>query len=148
MATNIAEPLPHALFEHVGELDDAKHPGGLTDPLADHQRGAAGAGDAVDELAGLRRDRAVLAHPGDHRAGRALAHLPATVRCGQVHTGHPGLRGERHDPGVPQLTLAALAQAVRLLGEHDDRAALGRLVGQAGQLRCVSQLPLRDTGQR
>ena len=41
----------------------------------------------------------------------------------------------------------ALAQPV-LLGEHDDRAALGRLVGQRGQLRGLGQLGLGDARHR
>ena len=40
------------------------------------------------------------------------------------------------------------AQAVLLLGQHDDRAALGRLVGQAGELRRVGQLALAHAGHR
>ena len=36
----------------------------------------------------------------------------------------------------------AAAQAVLLLGQHDDGAALGRLVGQAGELRRVGQFAL------
>ncbi len=35
-----------------------------------------------------------------------------------------------------------LAEAEPLLGEHDDAASLGRLVGQRGELRRVGQ-PLR-----
>ena len=34
----------------------------------------------------------------------------------------------------------APAQAVLLLGQHDDAAPLGRLVGQRGQLRQLGQL--------
>ena len=43
-----------------------------------------------------------------------------------------------------ELVLAelALAQPEPLLGEHDDRAALGRLVGERGELRDLGQLAL------
>ena len=41
--------------------------------------------------------------------------------------------------GADQL---ALAQAVAVLGQHDDRAALGRLVGEARELRGVGELLL------
>ena len=41
---------------------------------------------------------------------------------------------------VRQLARVPLAQAVRGLGQHDDRAALRGLVGQAGQLGGVGQL--------
>ena len=67
---------------------------------------------------------------------------------GEVDPAHPGLRGERHEVRVVQLAGRALAQAVRGLGEHDDRAALGGLVGEAGQLRRVRELVGRDTGDR
>ncbi len=42
----------------------------------------------------------------------------------------------------------ALAQLEALLGEHDDAAALGRLIGQRGKLRGVGQLLLRDARRR
>ena len=38
----------------------------------------------------------------------------------------------------------ALAQAVLLLGQHDDAAAFGRLVGERGELRRVGELLDRD----
>ncbi len=40
--------------------------------------------------------------------------------------------------------LVALAQAEALLGEDHDRAALGRLVGERGELRGLGQLALAD----
>jgi hypothetical protein len=36
--------------------------------------------------------------------------------------------------------MSRLADAVLLLGQHDDRAALGRLVGERGELRRVGEL--------
>ena len=41
---------------------------------------------------------------------------------------------------APQLVDVAAAEAVLLLGQHDDAAAFGRLVGQRGELRRVGQL--------
>ena len=38
-----------------------------------------------------------------------------------------------------QLVDVAAAQAVLLLGQHDDAAAFGRFVGQRGELRRVGQ---------
>ena len=38
----------------------------------------------------------------------------------------------------------ALADAEALLGQHDDRASFGRLVGQRRQLRDLGQLALVD----
>ena len=42
----------------------------------------------------------------------------------------------------------AAADAVLLLGQHDDRPALGRLVGQRRELRGVGQLASLDARQR
>ena len=42
----------------------------------------------------------------------------------------------------------AAADAVLLLGEHDDRAPFGRLVGERGELRRVGQLRLGHAAQR
>jgi hypothetical protein len=42
----------------------------------------------------------------------------------------------------------ALAQVELLLGQHDDAAALGRLVGQRGELRGVGQRCLGHAGRR
>ena len=42
----------------------------------------------------------------------------------------------------------AAADAVLLLGQHHDRAALRRLVGQRGELRRIGQLLLADAAQR
>ena len=41
---------------------------------------------------------------------------------------------------APELVDVALAQAVLLLGQHDDAAAFGRFVGQRGELRGVGQI--------
>ena len=78
-------------------------------------------------------------HVGLDRVGRALADLAPV----QVDAAHPRLRGERHEAWRPSLLDVALAEAVLLLGQHDDAAALRRLVGERGELRRVGQLPLR-----
>ena len=43
---------------------------------------------------------------------------------------------------APSSLDVAAADAVFLLGEHDDGAAFGRLVGKRGELRGVGKLPL------
>ena len=43
---------------------------------------------------------------------------------------------------------APLAQAELLLGEHDDRAALGRLVGEGSELRDLGEVELLDARER
>ena len=65
-----------------------------------------------------------------------LAHAAAV----EIDAAHAGLRGEGDEVGVMLGDLAA-ADAVLLLGEDDDGAALGGLVGEAGELRRVGQLP-------
>ena len=51
-------------------------------------------------------------------------------------------RGAERDELV--LAELALAQVEALLREHDDRAALGRLVGERGELRDLGELALLD----
>ena len=63
--------------------------------------------------------------------------IDATVL--EVDAAHAGLRGEGDERRADEL---ALADAVALLGEHDDRAAFGRLVGEARELRGVGELLL------
>ena len=45
--------------------------------------------------------------------------------------------GTKVAPSAPQV---ALAQIEALLGEHDDAAPFGRLVGERGELRGIGQL--------
>ena len=138
-AAQLVEPLPHALLDDVLEVDDAQDPGALGVLDGHQQRGAAGLGDPVGERAGVLGDRAaLLLDPGDDRTGRALADLAPV----DVDARHPGLGGEGDPLGAGQLALVALAQAVLLLRQDDDGAALGRLVGQRGQLGGVGELGL------
>ena len=67
------------------------------------------------------------------------------LRPSDVDAAHARLRGERDELGAVQL---AAAEAVALLGEDDDRAPLGRLVGEARELGRVGELLLRDAGSR
>ena len=50
--------------------------------------------------------------------------------------------------GTSVAPTSSRSQAVALLGQHDDRAAFGRLVGQARELRGVGQLLLGDAVDR
>ncbi len=86
-------------------------------------------------------DPAFLDDPPLDRVGRAFADDAA----GDVDARHAGLRGEGHELRVAEL---ALAQPEPVLGEHDDRAALRSLVGQARELRGLGQRRLVDTGHR
>ena len=69
--------------------------------------------------------------------GRALADHAAV----EVDAAHPRRRRERDELVLAEL---ALAQVEALLREHDDRAALRRLVGERGELRDLGQLALLD----
>ncbi len=123
-------------------MDDTQDPGTVRVLAGHQQRGAAGLRDAVGERLRVRGDAAApFPHPGDDRSARALADLAAV----HVHTRHPGLGGERHPRGVGELALVTLAQAVLLLGENHHGPALGRLVGQRGELGGVGQFGLRHT---
>ena len=84
------------------------------------------------------------ARPAIDRVGGALAQ----PRAVHVDAAHARLRGEGHEArrscGGDHLVLAEPV----LLGQHDDRAALGRLVGQRDELRGLGELGLGDAGHR
>ena len=133
------EALAHAVLDDVLELDHAEH---LVVARDGERRGAL-AGDAVELGLELRRRlAALLADPAQDRVAGALAQAGAVV----VDAAHARLGGERDEAGVERGQLV-LADAV-LLGEHDDRAALGRLVGERRHLRRLGQLALGDAGHR
>jgi hypothetical protein len=67
--------------------------------------------------------------------------------CADLDAAHAALRGEGNEVGA-QLGEIAAANAVPLLGEHDDGTALGSLVGERGELRGIGQLLLGDAAQR
>ena len=76
---------------------------------------------------------------------RTAAAAPLRIsRPGEVDPRHPRLSGEPDEPRLGKLTGVALPQAIGSLGEYDDRAALRRLVREAGELRCVGELGLGD----
>ena len=80
--------------------------------------------------------------PAQDRVAGALAQ----PRAVEVDAAHPRLRGEG-DEGASSAAELVLAQAV-LLGQHDDRAALGRLVGQRRELRRLGEVRLLHARHR
>ena len=74
----------------------------------------------------------------DDRFGGALAELAAV----DIDAAHARVGGERNEVRLVLGDFAA-AQAVLLLGQHDDRAAFGSFVGQAGELRGIGQFARR-----
>ena len=138
-AAQAGEALAHALLDDVLELDHAEHLA-----VARHrQRGRAQRRDPVElGLERRRRLAALVGDPADDRVARALAQAGAV----EVDAAHARLRGERHELRVRRQELV-LADAV-LLGEHDDRAALRRLVGQRRVLRRLGEIGLLDAGHR
>ena len=73
--------------------------------------------------------------------GGALADAAAV----EIDAAHAGLRGEGNEVGLVLGDFAA-ADVVLLLGQHDDGAAFGRLVGEAGKLRGIGQFRFGDAG--
>ena len=157
-AAQLGEALADAALDDVLELDDAEHAA----VLGDGERRAAGLGDLVrdrlelapglgaerrcdhpDRAAGRDRRRGRRGDIGEDRVDRALAH-PGIA---DLDAAHPRLCGERNE-GRLHLGEVAAANAVLLLGEHDDRAALWRLVGERGELGGVGQLLLGDAAER
>ena len=137
IARKRGEALPHAALDDVLEVDRRRAPGARS---ATTSGVPPAAGDALDDRLQLGGDGAppLPVHVGDDGVGRALADLAPV----EVDARHARLRGERARTTASCRAELAPAQAVALLGEHDDRAALGRLVGQRGQLRGLGQLAL------
>ena len=95
--------------------------------LGDRERRAAGHRDPLDRLTKLERrllDRQL--EIAKDRVDRALADPAAS----DVDARNAGLRGERNDDGRLGIELR-LREAEIALGERDNRAALGRVVGKA-----------------
>ncbi len=87
-----------------------------------------------------RRLAALVRDPAQDRVAGALAQPRAVV----VDAAHAGLRRERDELGMRGRHLV-LADAVAL-GEHDDRAAFRRLVGQRAHLRGLGEVLLGHAG--
>ena len=157
-APQLGEALADAALDDVLEMDDAEQLA-----IARHrQRRAAGLGDSVGDrldLACRLGAHARLQGDRDGGADRRRARPPlrrlriAVDRAladrggAELDAAHARLRRERNEPGV-ELAHVAAADAVLLLGEHDDGAALRRLVGERGQLRRIGQLLLAHAAQR
>ena len=136
----VREPVADAAFHDVLQVDDAERAA----VFGDRQRRSALAGDAIDLAAQLRRQRvAVLLNKSLDGVDGALADRAAV----EVDARHAGVRRERHERRLVRGELAS-AQAVLLLGEHDDRAALRRLVGQRRELRGVGERRVADARRR
>ena len=126
------EPLLDAFLDDVLQLDDTDD--GRT--VGDDERRRTGAGHPFDDAVELRRNAPALAgDPLPDRVGGTLADLAAP----DIQPGHAGEGGEG-DELVAAEGLAADVEAV--LGEHDDRAAFRRLVGERGELCRLGDLAL------
>jgi hypothetical protein len=120
------EALLDAALHDVLEVDDAEQ----AVAVGDGERRAARIRDAMHD--GIEPGRQVAAERLDVRddgVDGALAHLPAV----EVATAHARVGAERNEVGA-ELAHVAAAQVVLLLHQHDDRAPLGRLVGEAREL--------------
>ena len=103
-----------------------------------------GARHHVDRVLQARRERASpAADPGLDGVGGALA----DARAIGLNAAHARLCAEGDELEAAR-DLLPLAEAEALLGEHDDGAALGGLVGQGGELGRVGQVALGDPVRR
>ena len=135
----LVEAVADALLDDVLEVDDAEDLGAL----GDDQRRAAGRWRRPRPA---RRARRARARPARRPSASPSRRRPcARTLAVEVEAAHAGLGGERDEGGVADV---ALAEVEPLLGQHHDRAALRRLVGQAGQLRGRGEPLLRDAGER
>ncbi len=90
-----------------------------------------------------RHAAARLLHELGDRVSRAFSQSAAV----DVDAAHSRIGGERNELRFVLGDFAA-AQAVFLLGQHDDRAPLGRFVGKAGQLSGICQFAFVDSVDR
>ena len=132
----LVEALAHAALDDVLQVDDAERPVVLGD---DERRAAllarrAGrpSSSSAGELPPCSRDEAL------DGVGGALA--DRACRSGRRRSS----ASWRVNGTNCVLAELALAEAEPLLREHDDRAALRRLVGERGELRHLGQLALVD----
>ena len=94
------------------------------------------AGDLLDRRLDLLVQLAsVLADVIGDGIGGAFADLEAV----QVHARHAGLGGEGHELRLVRREFAS-ANAVPLLGQHHNGAALGSFIRQRGKLSRIGQL--------
>ena len=137
-AAQLVEALVHPALDDVLQVHDAEHPV----VLGDDEWRAARLRDAVHERVELaRRLSAVLGDEALDRVGGALAEAAAV----EVDAAHPRRGGERDELVLAELLLA---QPEALLRENDDRAPLGRLVGERGELRGLGEVELVDAADR
>ena len=142
----------HGLDAHAAQLGEALLDAALDDVLQLDRRPVTLV--PSDTTSGVLPRRATRRWPapctaGRHAAARAPAHARAIALaprpCGACTHQRPGRRrscefAPRSARSARPALHVALAQVELLLGQHDDAAALGRLVGQRGQLRRVGQL--------
>ena len=157
-AAQLGEALADAALDDVLEVNDAEQPAVLGDRerraarLARWRRRSRVTSRTVSALT-LGRSACTRAARADgsrrrveiiqDRVHRAFAD-PGSA---DLDAAHAGLRAERDEVGL-QFGEFAAADAVFLLGQHDDGAALRRLVGERGQLRRVGQFLLGHAAQR
>ena len=137
----LVEAVAHPLLDHVLEVDRRRAPGcRARRRAACRPRGRSRSSVAVSSrrrLAARRRRRSsTIASPAPLRS-----RVPF-----EVDAAHPRLGAERDE--ARRARRSACSRMPVLLGEHDDRAALGRLVGERGELRGLGQLELADAGHR
>ncbi len=124
-----------AALDDVLEIDDAQR----AIAFGHDQRRAAALGDLFDRLPHFARTRCRRARA--RMLSMASAAPLRICRPSKFDAAHPRLRGEGNERRA-QFVHVAAAQAVLLLGQHDDAAAFRRFVGQRRQLRGVGQIVL------
>ena len=131
----LVEALAHAALDDVLEVDDAEH---VVVPGDDERRAA------LRGRSGRPPRRAAPGAWPPCSSTKRLTASAAPLRSSLPLMSTPLIRvvARERDEGRLVLAELALAQAVALLREHDDRAALRRLVGERGELRDLGELAL------
>ena len=133
----LREALPHSLLDHVLEVDHAER----RRVARDHERRPAGHCDPLDdrvELGGTVPPAASI---------QRLIASAAPLRIARPSRSTPLIRVSAVNGISVPSARSPLAQAETLLRQHDDRAALRRLVGEARELGRVGEVGLVDARQ-
>ena len=141
------EPLAHPLLDDVLEVDHAECPGGCP---STRSATTSGVPPLVEMASTMRAD--VLGGVAAVVATHFMTAAAAPLRiCRPPSRFTPLIRVcavNGDEVGGAQLTRCPFPQAVGGLGQDHDGASLGRLVGQAGQLRGVRERAVVDAVAR
>src|SRR5579884_3705081 len=142
-APQLVKASTHTTLDNILEFDDAQHASALRHSiraalrLSHHQRGATGAGNAIDDgFQLIARRPAMFDNVSGHRIGCPFAdrvygsHAIPGVSTVEVYAAH-ARHGRKRDEISRRVHL--VGKAVLLPGQRHNRASLRCLIGKAGK---------------